>query len=320
LPDKPELNSSDKPPADRSSTSSPDRESVATTDPTAQPSASRWTQRQRLLIWVVIGFLPSGLLVWLLHPSLSGVSQISLRTEFPSKAVSAFFIVLATSIVSRMEKRSFSDYGIPPRQAFGRRFWEGSIWGFAALSGMLLFIRWSGDFQIDSVSLSGDTAFRYALGWGAVFLGVSITEEFAFRGYWLFVTCRRLRFWLAALFLSFVFAAAHLPNPGENTLGILQVFTFGMLLCLTIRRTGNLWFAVGFHAAWDWAETFFYGTADSGLIGQGHFLNTSVHGPNWITGGSAGPEGSIFAIVVLLLCAILVHFRFPTASYPDRPV
>jgi membrane protease YdiL (CAAX protease family) len=93
----------------------------------------------------------------------------------------------------------------------------------------------------------------------------------------------------------------------------------GLLFCLTIQRTGNLWFAVGFHAAWDWAETFFYGTPDSGLVGVGRLLNTSYQGPKWLTGGSAGPEGSVIAFFILLLCALLIHLRFPRAVYPDRP-
>lgn len=129
-----------------------------------------------------------------------------------------------------------------------------------------------------------------------------------------------MRFWRAALLISVVFGAAHLGNPGENVLGILQVVVTGLLFCLTIRRTGNLWFAVGFHAAWDWAETFFYGTPDSGLVGVGRFLNTSVRGPDWLSGGSAGPEGSVVALLVLLLFALLIHLRFPKAIYPDRPV
>jgi hypothetical protein len=103
-------------------------------------------------------------------------------------------------------------------------------------------------------------------------------------------------------------------------LGILQVVVTGLLFCLMIRRTGSLWFAIGFHAAWDWAETFFYGTPDSGLLGVGRFLNSSVQGPNWLTGGSAGPEGSIFAMLILALCALLIHVRFPKAIYPDRPI
>ncbi|HTQ95367.1 MAG TPA: CPBP family intramembrane glutamic endopeptidase, partial [Candidatus Acidoferrum sp.] len=148
---------------------------------------------------------------------------------------------------------------------------------------------------------------------------VSVHEELTFRGYLLFIAARRIRFWRAAIALSIGFAAAHLPNPGETFFGILQVLGTGLLFCFMIRRTGNLWFVLGFHAAWDWAQTFFYGTADSGLKSVGYFLNTSTEGPRWLTGGSTGPEGSVLSLIILLLAALLMHFRFPKALYPDRP-
>jgi membrane protease YdiL (CAAX protease family) len=232
----------------------------------------------------------------------------------------ALVAVLATWIVARVEKRPLDDYGIPPGQVFGWRFWEGTLWGFAMLSAILFVLYVSGHFQIDSVALHGAAIARYALGWGAVFFAVAIQEEFAFRGYMLFSIAKRTRFWRASLISSAIFGALHIPNPGENAFGILQVVAFGMLLCLMIRRTGNLWFAVGFHAAWDWAETFFYGTPDSGLLGVGRFLNTSARGPSWLTGGSAGPEGSALVFAAIILCALLVHLRFPKVIYPDQPV
>jgi CAAX protease family protein len=247
-------------------------------------------------------------------------SALTVGSELPLKAISAFFVSLATWVVSRVEKRPLDDYGIPPRLAFGKRFWEGSLWGFAMLSLILLLLRVSGHFQLDSVALTGSAVFVYAFAWALTFLAVALHEEFAFRGYWLFAASKRFRFWPAALFLSVVFAIAHLGNKGENVLGILQVVATGLLFCFTIRRTGNLWFAVGFHAAWDWAETFFYGTPDSGLLGVGRLLNTSAHGTDWLTGGSAGPEGSVIALLALMFCALLIHFRFPKAIYPDRPV
>jgi uncharacterized protein len=277
--------------------------------------------RKRLLVWVGIGFILPIPFVWAFHHWVKPAGSVfTIQSELPTKAIISFFVVLATWIVSRMEKRPLDDYGIPPRQAFGKRFWEGSVWGFAALSVLLLILRLSGHFQIDSVALSCSAVFRYALGWAVVFLAVSVSEELAFRGYWLFSFSRRMRFWPAALFTSVVFGAAHLGNPGENALGILQVIAVGLLLCLTLRRTGNLWFALGFHAAWDWAETFFYGTPDSGLLGIGRFLNSSVQGPTWLTGGSAGPEGSVLVFFVFVLCALLIHLRFPKVIYPDRPV
>jgi uncharacterized protein len=287
--------------------------------PAGQSPAWGRTDRNRLLIWFGIAFLVPVPFLYALHFRVSPGSLLTLQRELPAKAIAAFFVSLATWIMSRMEKRPLGDYGIPVRQALGRRFWEGSIWGFAMLSAVLLVLHLSGHFQIDSISLAGGPFFRYALAWAATFLAVSLSEEFAFRGYLLFSFSRRMRFWRAALLISALFGAAHIPNHGENAVGILQVVEFGLLLCLTLRRTGNLWFAVGFHAAWDWAETFFYGTPDSGVLGVGRFLSTSVHGPNWLTGGSAGPEGSVIALFVLLLCALLIHFRFPKAVYPDRP-
>jgi membrane protease YdiL (CAAX protease family) len=308
------------------------REPAQTGEPTPadsrSPGAPRFepprrgggAERKRLLIWVAIGFICPGLLVYALHLQGDRSNPIfSVRSELPVKALMAFFVVLATWIVSRMEKRPLGDYGIPPRGIFGLRFWEGALWGFAMLSAILFVLRVSGHFQIDSVALEGQALLRYALGWGAVFLAVAVHEEFAFRGYWLFAFARFRGFWRAALITSLIFGAAHLFNPGENALGILQVVGIGLLFCLMIRRTGTLWFALGFHAAWDWAETFFYGTPDSGLLGVGRYLNTSVQGPKWLTGGAAGPEGSVIAFLVLLLCALLVHLRFPNAVYPDRP-
>src|SRR6202167_4853106 len=289
--------------------------------PVGQPPAWGRTDRNRLLIWLGIALLLPAPFLFALHFGVGrGGSLHTVQRELQARAIAVFFVLLATWIVSRMEKRPLRDYGIPLHQALGIRFWEGSVWGFAMLSAILLVLRVSGHFRVDYVSLTGSAVFRYALAWAATFLAVSWSEEFAFRGYWLFSFSKRMRFWRAALLISAVFGAVHIPNPGENALGILQVVEFGLLLCLTLRRTGNLWCAVGFHAAWDWAETFFYGTANSGLLGVGRFLSTSVRGPNWLTGGSAGPEGSIITLLVLPLCALLIHFRFPTTVYPDRSV
>jgi membrane protease YdiL (CAAX protease family) len=286
-----------------------------------QPTPWGRTDRKRLLIWAGIAFGGPGVLLLAVRlAGGGGSSAFSVRSELPVKVVMVFFVFLATWTVARMEKRSIDEYGIPLGQAFGWRFWEGTVWGFAMLSAILLMLRALGRFQIDSVALSGGAVVLWALAWGVTFLAVSLSEELAFRGYWLFSTARRLRFWPAAFFLSAVFGVAHLGNKGENVLGIVQVVATGLLFCLMIRRTGNLWFAIGFHAAWDWAETFFYGTPDSGLLGAGRFLNSSVRGPNWLSGGSAGPEGSVFAFFILLLCALLIHLRFPKAIYPDRPI
>ena len=64
----------------------------------------------------------------------------------------------------------------------------------------------------------------------------------------------RWSFWMAALLFSIIFAGGHLSNPDENKSGIIMVFIDGTNMCFTLWRTGNLWFAIGNHAAWDWVR------------------------------------------------------------------
>jgi hypothetical protein len=46
-------------------------------------------------------------------------------------------------------------------------------------------------------------------------------------------------------------------------------------------------------------------------LAQGHLLNSSFHGPNWLTGGTVGPEGSYLVFGVLVISAVAIHFMFP---------
>ena len=288
----------------------------------AEPPARAWTaaDRKTLILFLLVAFvLPVPLLLALQRHHPGGHATLTVQSELLIKGVTALFVVLATWLAGRRQQRPLADYGIPPNGVFGARFWEGAVWGFAMLPAMLLPLRAIGYFQIQSVALDGKQLCVYALAWALAFFLVAISEEFSFRGYPLFLLSRRAGFWRAAFAMSVAFGVAHIPNPGETLMGILQVVAIGLFFCFTIRRTGTLWFAVGFHAFWDWAETFFFGTPDSGLIGEGHFLVTSSHGPSWLTGGTAGPEGSVLSLLALAVFAFLFHLRFPRALYLDRP-
>jgi hypothetical protein len=116
----------------------------------------------------------------------------------------------------------------------------------------------------------------------------------------------RSAFWQAAWVTSTFFGFYHTANGGENWIGIFAAAFVGFVLCVSVRVTGSAWWAIAFHAGWDWAETFFYGTADSGLRGQGHLLTASPAGnPIW-SGGADGPEGSVLVLGVILLLLLFL--------------
>jgi len=120
----------------------------------------------------------------------------------------------------------------------------------------------------------------------------------------------RSGFWQAAWVTSTLFGFIHTGNNGENWMGIFAAALIGFVFCVSVRVTGTAWWAIGCHAAWDWAETFFYGAADSGLPAQGHYLTTTAAGnPLW-SGGADGPEGSllVLGVILLLLAALLLIY------------
>lgn len=226
-------------------------------------------------------------------------------------------LMLTAFLMTRIEHRSFADYGLPLDQTFGKRFWQGMPVGFAMLSILMALIAAAHDFSLGHLALSAAGTFHYGLLYMLAFILVGLFEEFSFRGYLQATLASGIGFWPAAVVLAVAFGGIHLRNSGEAAFGALAAGCFGLVAALSLRRTGNLWFAIGMHAAWDWGETFFYSVPDSGITAQGHLLNSSFHGSRWVSGGSIGPEGSIFVLLVLGLWAVVIHYMFPPTAKPS---
>jgi membrane protease YdiL (CAAX protease family) len=272
----------------------------------------------RLLVFAVLlvgGLFASGPLLRLAH-----FSPRSFRDDIALSSAMLFgSALIASGIMSCLEKYSWTDYGLPLRGPWFARFCEGIVWGLLALSLLLLLLRLHGNFDYGVAAFPGAAMIRNAVLWGVAFLLVGLAEEYTFRGYPLFTLTRGMGFWPAAVVLSVLFGAAHLNNPGESWLGAVMAGLIGLFFCLTLRRTGSLWFAIGAHTAWDWAETFLYGVPDSGQVAPGHLFNPSFHGSRWLTGGSVGPEGSLLALAVVALLFVAFHFRFRPGFTTELP-
>ncbi len=207
--------------------------------------------------------------------------------------------VLPALILAAVERRPWGVYGLPGRSSFGKLFWVGVVWGFASITLLLAALYGLRVFDVGHLAIHGARIVKYALFWAVFFLLVGFFEEFLLRGYSQFTLTRAIGFWPSAVVLSCAFGLIHLRNTGEEWTGLLAAAAIGFFFCLTLRRTGSLWFAVGFHAAWDWGETFFYSVPDSGTMFPGHLLKSSLHGPRWLTGGMVGPEGSLLCFLVI---------------------
>ncbi|HEV2397734.1 MAG TPA: type II CAAX endopeptidase family protein [Candidatus Sulfotelmatobacter sp.] len=227
--------------------------------------------------------------------------------------LSAFISAL---LMSKIEDRNVGVYGLPGRNAFGRKFWIGACAGFLGVNVVLLAIAAFHGFHLQNLALHGSDLLRVTVSWTIAFVLVGLAEEFLFRGYLQYTLTTGIGFWPAALLLSALFALVHTQNPGEDKIGLISIVVFALVFCLILRRTGDLWWIVGFHAGWDWTQTFFYGVPDSGILPKGNLFNSTFTGPTWLTGGSVGPEASVFTPVVLILIAIVISRVYRENRYP----
>jgi hypothetical protein len=186
---------------------------------------------------------------------------------------------------------------------------------------------------IDSRLLFGRDILRFGAIWLLSFLPVALFEEYLNRGYLQYTLTRGLSgiyqwafkirhsaalgFWTSAAIVSILFGLGHSHNPGESPIGLLTAGLAAMVFCLSLWRTGSLWWAIGFHATWDWSQSFLYGVADSGIMVQHHLLATHPAGRPILSGGATGPEGSIFAVAILALVSLIIVLTLPRAHYGD---
>jgi membrane protease YdiL (CAAX protease family) len=246
-------------------------------------------------------------------------SQITItpRVMGGSEAITLLFLCAAAWAMGKFERRNFGEYGLPLRLALRKDFWTGTLLGFLTISGTLLVIFLLHGYRISGLALHGTAILYSILGWGLAFLLAGLVEEFLFRGYIQYTLTSGMGFWPAAFLMSALFGLGHFFNSHENAIGSFAVVLFGLLLCLFLRRTGNLWCAVGFHTGYDWGQMF-YGVPDSGIPPYQNMLNSTLSGPQWLTGGSVGPEASVLTPIALLVVALIFSHYYHQVRYPEQ--
>jgi membrane protease YdiL (CAAX protease family) len=290
--------------------------------------------------WGLLAFLSIALFVYF----FSGTLLLSMPAVAPALRASAgrpatlvtlifndgpllLAVTIGTWMMSKIERRPVGTYGLGGSRRVSH-FLSGLGWGVLSLS-LLVCLLWKmGLLVFTGRLLFGLEIAQQASIWILGFLLVSLTEEYAMRGYLQFTLTRAftgifeewfqstrarlIAFCTAALILSSLFGLDHGNNPGESHIGLLSAGLIGLLFCLTLWRIGSLWWALGFHAAWDWAQSFLFGVADSGTMVQGHLFATHPAGKVLLSGGATGPEGSLFVLPVLAAVTLVIFWTLPS--------
>ena len=141
--------------------------------------------------------------------------------------------------------------------------------------------------------------------WAAgILIPAATFEELLFRGY---PFQRLVESWgalIPVVAISGLFGLAHARNPNATAFTIANTVLAGIWLAQAYLKTRALWYPIGLHFSWNFIMGFVYSLPVSGIVLSNQLLTTKDHGPQWLTGGDYGPEGSILCTGVLVVAIV----------------
>ena len=262
----------------------------------------------------LVGWLVLALFVDYLHwldIDFHGKTLETISPDGKILGISILFVVNLTLVLLAwrwLERRRLKDMW----WVFSRKQWQYLAWGLAAgLIEVLLVFGFMVIFGVAKPSWGLSSVpvgtIVMAIGWilASSILG-PITEEALNRGYWFQNIKRSWGVVPAIIATSLLFGGLHLLNPNAEMLGAINIMLSGCTYALGLLWLRSLWFPIGWHAAWNFAQFFIAGLPNSGISVSSMGLEgttlfvSGLFGPRWVTGGEFGIEASLIRTVILM--------------------
>lgn len=210
--------------------------------------------------------------------------------------VVAYFVYRA--YVHFVEKRAVTELS---RAGAPGELGAGMLVGFGLVSAIIVILWLLGDYQITGVGL-----------WTAVFVLLAnngagaFVEEVLLRGVVFRISEEKLGTWMALAISVLIFALLHLASANATATSVIVVgLEGGVLLSAAYVLTRRLWLAIGIHFAWDFTQDYVFGVS-RGVDG---LVRGQITGSALLSGGNAGIEGSILALVFCLIVSAYLLAR-----------
>lgn len=217
-----------------------------------------------------------------------------------------FILLLFIFWVKVIEKNSLSTLG------FVKKNWLKYLgWGILisllqmGVIALVYQVGGIGTFELNELSLE---PILFILGLFPFWLLQGGTEEVATRGWLLTRIAARTNLPLAIAISSSLFGILHMGNAGVTFLSVLNIILDGVLAGLLFIYTASIWLVVAQHGTWNYVQGNLLGFQVSGTGADASIFSfTMGDGPDWLTGGEFGAEGSIITTLVLLLSVVMVY-------------
>ncbi len=231
-----------------------------------------------------------------LLPLVPAADRGAAEIAFP--LAGALAILLAYALLVRAMEHRWAGEIAPARAPAG--LIGGALLGLALFGSVIAILTALGIAHVTA------TPGQSLLAAGNMAVLAAVGEELIVRGA-LFRITEEMFGTLVALIVSAVFfGAIHLANPGATLAsGVAIMLEAGLLLAACYVLTRDLWLAIGLHFGWNFTEGGIFGAAVSGGQFKGLY-HTTLTGPDLLTGGAFGAEGSVVAVGVCVAAALVL--------------
>lgn len=196
------------------------------------------------------------------------------------------------------DKRKITELSIRhlPKEMFG-----GFIFGFLTISFSILIIYLLGHYQAISI-----TSVHYSAMFFTVLIIAALVEDLFHRG----LIVREVENWLGthiAIVIAMLVELQHIFNPNSDLFSFFFYLIWGFTMAMMFIYTKRIWLPFFFHLGWNFAQPF-YGSNLTGTNDMGSIIQSKFTGPELLTGGALGIEGSIFTVSFLLIIGIVLYY------------
>jgi membrane protease YdiL (CAAX protease family) len=264
-------------------------------------------------ILIFIGFIAVTRVIY--GPITKGIKQLGVN-ELWLEPASFIFILLATWACTLLRKEPLSSVGFHLDKRWFKEIFFGTFIGISLIfliTGMI-WAMGGVRFELDPARSFGVMSIGFY-----IFLCVALMEETLFRGFIFQRLLDGAGIWVTQILLALLFAYGHWDNPGMEGAtkfwASLDLALGAILFGLAYIRTRSLALPIGIHLGWNWSQGYLLGFGVSGIEHNGWFQPIFEGKAEWLTGGSFGPEASVFAVVFDTIFIILL-WKWKGSSSP----
>jgi len=251
---------------------------------------------ENIALWKWILLLIGGFFLFLI---LTGIAQIAgpMETGPLMKAalylVGSIFVLGAYKlIVGKVERRGTDELALSEATSWTAK---GLLAGFGYFIVITAILAVAGMYRIGEIDFNINRILEYFF----LYLAVAVGEELTFRGIVFRMIAERWNIVTALIVSSLLFGFMHIFQEDATVWSSVAIaIEAGLLLGAAYAVSGNLWFPIGIHWAWNFMEGTVFGFDVSGAPTTYKIIDPVINGPEIITGGGFGPEASILAVIL----------------------